>query len=328
MIPDLNQHSTGNRMKPAIFPATPLLTGVDADLKRQQIRDYFHATFDRYEQLFDVLTCDEAYYVKPIALRHPLIFYFGHTATFFINKLVLAGLIEQRINPGFESMFAIGVDEMSWDDLSDQRYDWPRVDEVRAYRQAVRATVSQLIESLPLNLPIGWEDPWWLIVMGIEHERIHLETSSVLIRQHQLKYVQKHPAWEPCRDSGVAPSNTLVDIPAAALRLGRERSDPKIYGWDNEFGRHDALTAAFQASRYLVSNREFLAFVEAGGYADDSLWPEEGLAWKNFAKAAHPTFWIKDGDQWRLRLMLEEVAMPWDWPVETNYHGAKAFCNW
>ena len=82
MIPDLNQHSTGNRMKPAIFPATPLLTGVDADLKRQQIRDYFHATFDRYEQLFDVLTCDEAYYVKPIALRHPLIFYFGHTATF------------------------------------------------------------------------------------------------------------------------------------------------------------------------------------------------------------------------------------------------------
>ena len=197
MIPDLNQHSTGNRMKPAIFPATPLLTGVDADLKRQQISDYFHATFDRYEQLFDVLTCDEAYYVKPIALRHPLIFYFGHTATFFINKLVLAGLIEQRINPGFESMFAIGVDEMSWDDLSDQRYDWPRVDEVRAYRQAVRATVSRLIESLPLNLPIGWEDPWWLIVMGIEHERIHLETSSVLIRQHQLKHVQKHPAWEP-----------------------------------------------------------------------------------------------------------------------------------
>ncbi|MFZ2972732.1 MAG: 5-histidylcysteine sulfoxide synthase [Ferribacterium limneticum] len=315
-------------MKQAIFPATPLLTGADAEQKRQQILDYFHATFDRYEQLFEVLSGDEAYYVKPIALRHPLIFYFGHTATFFINKLVLAGLIEQRINPGFESMFAIGVDEMSWDDLSDRRYDWPSVDEVRAYRRAVRATVAQLIESLPLNLPIGWEDPFWIIVMGIEHERIHLETSSVLIRQHQLKYVQKHPAWEPCRDSGPAPENALVDVPAAELRLGRDRSDPKIYGWDNEFGRHEASTAAFQASCYLVSNREFLAFVEAGGYADDSLWPEEGLAWKKFAKAAHPTFWIKDGPQWRLRLMLEEVAMPGDWPVETNYHEAKAFCNW
>jgi 5-histidylcysteine sulfoxide synthase/putative 4-mercaptohistidine N1-methyltranferase len=315
-------------MKPAIFPATPLLTGTDAEQKRRQILDYFQATFDRYEQLFETLTCDEAYVVKPIALRHPLIFYFGHTATFFINKLVLAGLLDQRINPGFESMFAIGVDEMSWDDLNEQRYDWPAVDAVRAYRRTVRATVSKLIETQPLNLPIGWNDPFWIILMGVEHERIHLETSSVLIRQHALKYVQPHPAWAPCRDNGPAPENALVDIPATDFRLGRERSDPKIYGWDNEFGRHEAATAAFQASRYLVSNREFLAFVEAGGYADDTLWPEEGAAWKKFAKAAHPTFWIKDGTQWRLRLMLEEVAMPWDWPVETNYHEAKAFCNW
>jgi formylglycine-generating enzyme required for sulfatase activity len=55
---------------------------------------------------------------------------------------------------------------------------------------------------------------------------------------------------------------------------------------------------------------------------------EEGLAWKNFTKAEHPTFWVKVGAQWRLRLMLDEVAMPWDWPVETNYHEAKAFCQW
>jgi 5-histidylcysteine sulfoxide synthase/putative 4-mercaptohistidine N1-methyltranferase len=315
-------------MTQAHFPTTPLLTGTDTEQKRREILDYFHATFDRYEQLFEVLSGDEAYVVKPIALRHPLIFYFGHTATFFINKLVLAGLIKQRINPGFESMFAIGVDEMSWDDLSDVRYDWPGVDAVRAYRRAVRAAVGELIESAPLTLPIGWQDPFWIILMGIEHERIHLETSSVLIRQHQLKYVQPHPAWTPCRDSGKAPINELLAIPASELRLGRDRADPQIYGWDNEFGRHDASTAAFQASRYLVSNQEFLAFVEAGGYADDSLWLDEGAAWKKYAQAEHPTFWIKDGAQWRLRLMLEEVAMPWDWPVETNYHEAKAFCHW
>lgn len=310
------------------LPGTPLLTGLDATQKRAQILDYFHATFDRYEQIFEVLSSDEAYYVKPIALRHPLIFYFGHTATFFINKLVLAGLVEQRINPGFESMFAIGVDEMSWDDLSDVRYDWPTVEAVRHYRRAVRAVVDQLIRTMPLNLPIGWEDSWWIILMGIEHERIHLETSSVLIRQHQLGYVQTHPAWEPCRRSDFAPQNGLVDIPAADFRIGRDRSSPQIYGWDNEFGHRDVSGAAFQASRYLVSNQEFLAFVEAGGYADDTLWQEEGLAWKKFAGARHPTFWVQDGQQWKLRLMLEEVAMPWDWPVETNYHEAKAFCCW
>lgn len=314
-------------MQGPLFPGSPLLAGADVEQKRAEVLDFFRATFDRYEQLFEVLTCAEAYYVKPITLRHPLIFYLGHTATFFINKLLLAGLIERRINPDFESMFAIGVDEMSWDDLSESRYEWPRVEEVQAYRAAVRETVEQLIRTLPLSLPIGWDHPWWIILMGIEHERIHLETSSVLIRQHQLKYVAPHPAWEPCRLSGTAPENELVQIPAAEFLVGRERGE-SVYGWDNEFGRHEAATATFQAGRYLVTNREFLAFVEAGGYADPSLWLEEGAGWLKFAQARQPTFWVRNGDEWRLRLMLEEVPMPWDWPVETNYHEAKAFCRW
>ncbi len=310
------------------FPRSPLLAGGDGERKRAEILRYFHATFDRYEQLFEVLSCDEAYYRKPIPLRHPLIFYLGHTATFFINKLVLAGVIDRRVNPAFESMFAIGVDEMSWDDLDEARYDWPAVEAVKAYRKSVRGVVDAVIRSRPLALPIGWEHPWWIILMGIEHERIHLETSSVLIRQHDLKYVTPHPAWSPCRKTGAAPENGLVSVPAAELRLGRDVDDPVVYGWDNEFGRHTASVAAFQASRHLVSNREFLAFVEAGGYADDSLWDEEGVAWKAYAQAEQPTFWVRDGDKWRLRLMLEEVPMPWDWPVETNCLEARAFCRW
>lgn len=310
-----------------IFPGSPRLDGGDVEQKRAEILAYFHATFDRYEQLFEVLSGDEAYYRKPNALRHPLIFYFGHTATFFVNKLLLAGLIDRRIDPELESMFAVGVDEMSWDDLGEGRYDWPRVAAVKAYRDAVRACVDGLIRRRPLTLPIVWDHPWWVILMGIEHERIHLETSSVLIRQQGLAHVAPHPAWEPCRDRGPAPANTLVAIPPASLRLGREHSDP-AYGWDNEFGCHEASTPAFQASRYLVSNHEFLTFVEAGGYADDSLWTEEGAGWKNYARAEHPTFWVRDGGQWRLRLMLEELAMPWNWPVETNCHEARAFCRW
>ncbi len=310
-----------------LFSRTPLLAGTDPEAVRARIGDHFRQTFDRYEQLFEVLNCDAAYYDKPIALRHPLIFYYGHTATFFINKLLLVGLIRERLNPRFESMFAIGVDEMSWDDLNDANYDWPTVAEVRAYRQRLRATVDEIIRTAPLSLPIGWDNPWWAILMGIEHERIHLETSSVLIRQHRLDYVRPHPAWPPCRHSGQAPDNALVAIPAGDVRLGKDFADP-YYGWDNEYGRHEAAVPAFSASRFLVSNGEFLAFVEAGGYADDSLWSEEGRAWKDFAGARHPTFWRHEGDGWHLRLMTEVVAMPWNWPVETNYHEAKAYCNW
>ncbi|HEY3326651.1 MAG TPA: 5-histidylcysteine sulfoxide synthase [Novimethylophilus sp.] len=313
-------------MTTALFNRTPLLTEGNPELKRREIRDYFHTTQDRYEQLFETLKNDEAWYRKPIPLRHPLIFYYGHTATFFINKLVLAGLIDQRINPRFESMFAIGVDEMSWDDLNEANYDWPTVSEVRAYRAEMRRMVDGLIESLPLTLPIGWGSSWWPILMGIEHERIHLETSSVLIRQHDLKYIQPHPAWQPCRKSGETPKNTLVNIPSGRVKLGKQ-GDP-TYGWDNEYGRHEADVPAFQAARHLTSNGEFLAFVENGGYADDTLWEEEGRAWKEFAKTQHPTFWVREGGAWKLRLMTEEVAMPWDWPVEVNYHEAKAFCNW
>ena len=307
---------------------TTLLTSPDLESLREQVMRAFEATFDRYEQLFEVLRSDEAYFVKPIALRHPLIFYFGHTATFFINKLLLAGLIYERIDQRLESMFAVGVDEMSWDDLDDARYDWPSVQCVRDYRRQVRAVVGELIRSLPLAAPIGWDSPWWVILMGIEHERIHLETSSVLIRQHSLKYVQAHSAWQPCQISGAAPANALVDVPAGQFRLGRDRAKPAVYGWDNEFGVHDASAAPFQASRYLVSNQEFLAFVEDGGYGDDSLWSEEGAAWKRFANAQNPTFWVREGSTWRLRLMCEEVSMPWDWPVETNCHEARAFCQW
>lgn len=314
-------------MSAKYFPRTPNLADGNAEDKRREICAYFHATFDRYEQLFEVLASDEAYFRKPIPLRHPLIFYFGHTATFFVNKLVLAGLLSERINPPFESMFAIGVDEMSWDDLGEAHYDWPTVAEVRAYRGQVRAAVDDLIANLPLTLPITWDHLWWPILMGIEHERIHLETSSVLIRQQSLAYVRPHPAWAPCRDTGPAPANELVAVPAGKVSLGKARDD-LYYGWDNEYGRHEADIPAFQAARHLVSNAEFLGFVEDGGYADDAWWPEEGLAWRNFTEARHPTFWLPDGNGWRLRLMLEEVAMPWDWPVEVNFHEAKAFCNW
>jgi 5-histidylcysteine sulfoxide synthase/putative 4-mercaptohistidine N1-methyltranferase len=327
-------------MHSELFARTPRLDGPDPEAKRAEILHYFHATFDRYEALFQLLAKDEAYYLKPIALRHPLIFYLGHTATFFINKFVLAGLIEQRIDPRMESLFAVGVDEMSWDDLNDANYDWPPVAAVWEYRRRVRETVDRVIRLTPLSLPIGWDNPFWAVLMGIEHERIHLETSSVLIRQHRLEFVKPYPDWRPCQDGGAAPENGLVEIPTGRVCLGRDFTDP-WYGWDNEYGHHEAEIPAFRAARYLTSNGEFRTFVDAGGYQDEALWDEEGLGWRRFAQAACPTFWVKEaegvgmegeadggGDGWKLRLLAEEIPMPWNWPVEVNCHEARAFCRW
>lgn len=320
------QTNLTNEVNP-LFTRTPNLRDTDESSFRKVLRDYFVSTFDRYESLFDCLANDQSFYTKSISLRHPLIFYFGHTATFFVNKLLLTRMISERINQRFESMFAVGVDEMSWDDLNDANYEWPTPAEVKAYRDRVRALVIDLIENAPLQLPVDWNNPWWAIIMGIEHERIHLETSSVLIRQHKLDFVKKSPEWKPNYVTNMAPRNELVKVSAGQVKLAKDKSDAH-YGWDNEFGTHEAEVSTFEAAKFLVSNQEFLQFVEAGGYLNSHNWEEEGKSWLTFTKAQHPTFWVKKTNGWYLRLMTEEIAMPWDWPAEVNYHEAKAFCNW
>ncbi|WP_024538017.1 5-histidylcysteine sulfoxide synthase [Comamonas badia] len=325
-----------NRIDPALLttPQKPFSLARRFELRtdspedfRQRLRHYFTQTFDCTESLFRTLACEDAWYQRPITLRHPLIFYYGHVATFFTNKLLLTRMISERIDPHLESIFAVGVDEMSWDDLNDAHYDWPSIARVQDYRNKVRAMVLNLIDHAPLTLPVNWENPWWAIVMGVEHERIHIETSSVLMRQHRLDRVRPQADWPVCSDGGKAPHNTLVDIAQGHVRLGKPFDSPR-YGWDNEYGRHEADVPAFQASRLLVSNGEFLAFVQAGGYASDDCWDDEGQRWRDFAKATHPTFWVPDGEHWRLRLLAQEIPMPWNWPVEVNCLEARAFCRW
>ncbi|KFL34065.1 MULTISPECIES: 5-histidylcysteine sulfoxide synthase [unclassified Sulfurospirillum] len=304
-----------------------LLNQGTSEQKRQEIKEYFLKTYTVYEKLFELMSDDESYYLTADPLRHPLVFYFGHTATFFINKLVLAKLIDKRINPTFESIFAIGVDEMSWDDLNQAHYTWPRIAEIRAYREQVKAKILELIDTLPLSMPISWESPFWAILMGIEHERIHLETSSVLIRQLPLEHVVPNDFWKVCPLDTPVVENSLLHVKGTTLRLEKKKDDA-LYGWDNEYGLHVKEVKDFKASKFLVSNAEFLGFIEDNGYENEAFWNEEGWKWKTYKNATMPLFWRKDDAGYKLRLMAEEIAMPWSWPVEINYLEAKAFCNW
>jgi 5-histidylcysteine sulfoxide synthase/putative 4-mercaptohistidine N1-methyltranferase len=310
------------------FTKTIILSAGDLEAKRAEIRAYYHATWKIDSAIMELLKYNETFYRRADPLRHPLIFYYGHTAAFYINKLILAQLIEKRINPAFESMFAVGVDEMSWDDLNEDHYDWPTVDAVEQYRAEVRDRVDHLIQTMPLTLPITWESPWWIIMMGIEHGRIHLETSSVLIRQLPLDHLRRHPLWHICPDAAEPPDNELLPVPSGMVQMGKPKDHP-LYGWDNEFGVHVEEVADFQASKLLVSNREFHDFIKDGGYQTKSWWTEEGWRWIQYEQPSAPRFWkTAPTNDYRLRCVAEEIAMPWDWPVELNYLEAKAFCNW
>lgn len=306
---------------------TILLNTGTGEQKREEIRDYLYKTFQLEEHLYEALQSDDAFYLRPESLRHPLVFYYGHTATFFVNKLTLASLIQHRINPRFESIFAVGVDEMSWDDLNESNYDWPTIDEVRAYRKTVLTLLDSLITSMPLDLPITWESSFWPILMGIEHQRIHIETSSAIMRQMPLGHLRQHPIWDVCPHIGEAPSNQLLSVIGGQITLGKERHHP-TYGWDNEYGERTANVNEFSASKYLVSNREFLSFIKDDGYHEKKYWTDEGWNWVQYKKPEHPLFWVKKMEHYELRTLLAEQPMPWNWPAEVNYLEAKAFCNW
>ena len=306
---------------------TILLTGESVSKKREELHEYFEQTWRLYESLFEVINNDNAYYKKAEPLRHPLIFYYGHTATFFINKFKLGKIIEQRVNEDFEAMFAIGVDEMSWDDLNQEHYDWPSVRAVRQYREEVRHLIHCVIDDMEITLPITQDQPAWAVLMGIEHERIHLETSSVIIRQLPIEDVSEHPLWASCTDTGNAPNNSWVSVSGKSVVLGKSQADA-TYGWDNEFGQQNCRICDFKVSKYLVSNQEYLEFVQQQGYLKRRFWSQEGQAWLDYTKAQMPRFWIERSGKFWQRNLTEEIPLPMNWPVEVNQLEAKAFCNW
>lgn len=307
--------------------------------KRAEILRYYHQTSELYDRLFALIRNDASYYERHEPLRHPLIFYFAHPAVFFVNKLIAGRFIPDRLDAKLEAMMAVGVDEMSWDDLNTAHYDWPSVAAVRDYRAAVRENVDAFIQSMPLELPIRQDSPAWIILMGIEHERIHLETSSVIMRLMPLDDLrqggelsaEERQLWSICKRSGPVPANDWLPVASQTVRLGKS-ADDQTFGWDNEYGVEEVVLADFRAARQLVSNGEFLAFVEDGGYAREEWWTEEGRGWLHYTRAEHPRFWLRRGTEmaaafWQ-RNLLNEMPLPLDWPVEVNCLEAQAYCAW
>ena len=319
-----------------------------ASCTRQDVLNYFDNTWTLTEQLFASLQGESAFYLQNYhQLRHPLIFYYGHVAALYVNKMRVAGVLSAPIDAHFEAIFETGVDEMSWDDTQQSTTQWPAVAEVREYRRKVYQAVKEVIATHP-GLADGHaaalaDSPLWSLAMAFEHERIHLETSSVLMRELPQPLVRRPDGWVPDHPSVPAaevfapkegvdyPANPMVSVAGGDVHLGKP-SDYPSFGWDNEYGSSVRQVPAFAASTYKVSNGELLDFVTSGGYRERKYWSDEGWGWRTFRNAKWPTFWVSVGPsgshQYRLRTVHDVVAMPWSWPAEINLHEAKAYCAW
>ncbi len=312
---------------------------------RAALLAYFENTWALTEQLFSGLASDEAFFVRPYhKTRHPLVFYYAHPVCFYVNKLLVAGLIDEPVNQEFELLFETGVDEMNWDDLHEGEQDiWPELSAVRAYRQQVYELVYGLISTHPeFDQPVTMDRPGWALVMAFEHERIHLETSSVLMRELPSEHVRLPQTWpdyltppadavqEPVEGKHY-PVNKWLNVGAQDVRLGKPSGWPS-FGWDNEYGNDSRQVESFKATKYLISNGEFFEFVRAGGYENAKYWSESGWGWRQFRNVKWPTFWVQDGPagshRYKLRSTFCELPMQWDWPAIVNFYEAKAYCAW
>ncbi|HEU5048449.1 MAG TPA: 5-histidylcysteine sulfoxide synthase [Rickettsiales bacterium] len=323
------------------------LPQLDLGASRGEFLAYFDNGWALTEMLFSALKNEAAYIVRPYhKLRHPMIFYYAHPAVLYVNKLRLAGLVDGPVDEAYELLFETGVDEMRWDQLHEKDDVWPTVEQVREYREKVYAMVKDIILTSPLladgHPSITQDSPLWALVMGFEHERIHLETSSVLMRELPPEYVQTPENWPqsirlhsgtpkvPLSGKDYQP-HVMHGVAAQSVEIGKPRDYPS-FGWDNEYGHESRHVDAFRAGDTLISNGEFYEFVTGGGYHDAELWSHEGWQWRSFRNTKWPTFWIQDGPaglhHYKLRTCFEVLDMQWDWPVCVNYYEAKAYAAW
>ena len=291
------------------------------------------ATWERTDRIFEILAKD-AWLAQPIALRHPFIFYLGHLPAFAWNHVCAGVLDRSPFNPAFDELFSRGIDP----DVDDPAHchdhpeipdRWPSLDEVLAYRDRVRAAVLDAIG------PVA--DRSGTHVMGrngrvfsmvIEHEQMHQET--LLYMLERLDFARKvRPAWVPAYALGPGRPAGRVEVPSGMTKLGAAIEDV-AFGWDNEFSVLETLVPAFSIDATPVTNTQFRAFVEDGGYRRRELWQPDDWLWREESGLDHPVVWERHADRWVYRtifdlLPLEAVG---DWAVYVSLAEARAYARW
>jgi ergothioneine biosynthesis protein EgtB len=118
----------------------------------------------------------------------------------------------------------------------------------------------------------------------------------------------------------------MVEVPAGTALLGA-RPGEFPYTWDNERPAMAVEVPAFAVDAYMVTNGEYLAFMEAGGYVRRDLWNDEDWGWRTANAITQPHYWRMSGSEWRWRGFFEDHALPLGWPVHVTQAEATAYAR-
>ena len=201
----------------------------------------------------------------------------------------------------------------------------PTVDQVYAYRKHVDDHMHELLSS-ELS-----EELQNLVILGLNHEQQHQE---LLITD--LKYTfSLNPVLPIYRADADYLGEQVIDdytsgqwvkIEKGIYQIGHEGDG---FCFDNELGKHDALLHDFEIAKGLVTNAEYIEFIEQGGYEDFNNWLDEGWSWINQHAISCPLYWLKRDGKWfhytlsGLKLINPDAVL-----AHVSYYEANAFASW
>lgn len=207
----------------------------------------------------------------------------------------------------------------------------PTVDDVREYRHYVDKHIAQLLEQ-----PQASQNSMALIELGLHHEQQHQELMLTDIK-HAFSFNPLYPAIADYHASdnhasdnhspeGQASPQRWIAFSGGEFQVGY---DGKEFHFDNESPRHPVLLQPFKLSQRLVTNEEYLAFIDDGGYQNPLLWLSDGWAWRQQNQVEHPIYWQKHPDQWQQYTLSGRRPLATNEPVcHISYYEADAFAQW
>jgi ergothioneine biosynthesis protein EgtB len=309
-------------------------------IDRASVVEWYQRNRARTRAIFDLID-PSAYYSRPIALRNPIVFYEGHLPAFSVISFLRRGLGRPPVDAALEKLFERGIDPDSTDSAvprSGADTVWPPRSEVLAFGDRADAAMVAAMEEAELREDRPAMHRAQALYTALEHEAMHQET--LLYMWHRLAYDKKLKPGSAVRDSGSgglriphpgswprAAIRSTVRIPAGIVTLGADRTRIP-FGWDNEFDVHQIDVPAFEIDVHNVTNREFLEFIDAGGYRWRELWSDEHWQWLREDNITAPAFWTSSTTNRAWIGMFENIPLPLDWPVYVSQAEATAYARW
>lgn len=267
----------------------------------------------------------EDYIPQPIVDVSPPKWNIAHTTWFFEEMILKKFAPDYKVfDENFGFLFNSYYNTVGERTLRDNRGDLsrPTVREVFAYRKHVDEKMRALLEN---DLP---DEARELVILGLNHEQQHQE---LLITD--LKYTfSRNPLFPVYREDfalvekTAARTGEFAELEGGNYEIGFAGEG---FCFDNELARHKVQLNDFSISKDLVTNAEFLEFIEAGGYDDFRLWHSEGWDWINQNRINAPLYWQKSGDEWMNYTLAGLRKLKPDAPVaHVSFYEAAAFAEW